>query len=396
MHIIYLAPFDLTLPSGHTSHVLASIRELSRKGHGIVLLAIGFPTDLMKPVKFVHVPSLKIPGLKSVSFGVSSIVMLAKELIRGRTTLFYTRYFKGVSLPLIIARVAGLPSVVEVNADTANERRANRLGYIATRIEENEERFIYYLAGAIIGVTEAVARGISVLEPRARPKVKVVGNGVDTRLYRPLDRTDCVLKHGFHPDRKRIIYAGAFQVWQGVLDLVAAMEIVARHRQDTDLLLVGDGSLRNVIEQRIRAADIQKLVQITSYVPEETVAELVGASDLCVAPYNREAMSHSGSDMDGRGALMRGSPLKLYMYLACGRPVIASHFREAGEYIEANEAGLSVPPENPQELAQAILNLLDNPAKATAMGVRGRQLALDRHDWSRVVDRYLEIANEII
>lgn len=396
LRIVYFAPFDLNCPAGHTSHVLATVEEFSRRGHVVVLFSIGCPANIGRNVQFKKIPVILTVGLQSVSFCISCLVVLLYELLRYKIDLLYTRYQIGLSLPLLIAKAVRLPVVLEVNSDTANERLANKRGYTFSRVEEVEERLIYKLATAIIAVTEAVALRIVGQVSQVERKVKIVSNGVNTRLFRPLDRTTCALKHGLHPDRKRVIFAGAFQVWQGILNLVAAMEIVIRCRQDTDLILVGDGPQRKEIEKAACSAGIEKFIKITGYVPEATVSELVGASDLCAAPYNRMSINQREFNMDERGALMLRSPLKVYMYLACGRPVVASCFRESGEYVEVNEAGFAVPPENPEELARAILALLGDPTKAKAMGERGRQLALDYHDWSKVVDRYLEIAYEIV
>jgi glycosyltransferase involved in cell wall biosynthesis len=391
MRIAYLAPFDLTQLAGHTSHVLATVRQMSAKGHEVTLLARGCPDDVARAVRFVTVPTFDRPGLQSVSFGAAAAAVLAKEVVHRRPDAVYLRYFKSASLPLFIARAARIPGVVEVNADTTNERRANRRGKVATRMEETEERAIYSLCSAIIGVTEAVVRNVARLSPSAIGKATVIENGVDTSVYRPLDRTECSLKHGLDPVRKRVVFTGGFSSWQGTLDLVAAMTAVASKRADADLLLVGDGPLRMDIDSAICAAGLSNRVSITGYVPESAVAELIGASDICVAPYNTGALGDTEKDKLRPGALMRGSPLKIYGYLACGRPVITSHFHEAGEYVEAKGAGLAVRPEEPGELATSSLSLLNDPDRARSMGDRGRQLAEESHDWSRVVDKYLEV-----
>src|SRR5690606_27441366 len=105
---------------------------------------------------------------------------------------------------------------------------------------------------------------------------------------------------------------------------------------------------------------------------EPDIAALhVGAADVCVAPYDRSVLLHAGRSE--YGAAMKGDPLKIYAYMACARPVVASYFREAGARLEQLQAGMAVPPEDPAALAEALCRLLGSPQQLEQMGQRGRQ-----------------------
>jgi len=73
------------------------------------------------------------------------------------------------------------------------------------------------------------------------------------------------------------------------------------------------------------------------------VPEYINASNVCVVPKIPLKSGHS--------------PLKLYEYMACGKPVVASRI-SGFEILEQNNAGILVEPENPEKLAKAILKLL--------------------------------------
>lgn len=76
-------------------------------------------------------------------------------------------------------------------------------------------------------------------------------------------------------------------------------------------------------------------------------------------------------------------PTKLFEYMALGIPVIASGFPLYREIIEGAGCGLTVNnPNDPRELADCIVRLLDNPDEAAAMGERGRQAVRERYQWS--------------
>lgn len=396
LRIVYLAPFDLRLPAGHTSHVLATVKQMTFKDHAVTLISGGCPKDVDEMLHSMAVKITDYSGLKSVSFGFLSAIVLAREIWRSKPNVIYTRYFKSALLPILVARMHGVPVVLEMNSDLANERKANHRGRLGSTLEAFEERALIRLASATVAVTKAIAENIEKVVGHRPSRVSVIGNGVDTKVFTSIKRSECAARHGLNVDRKRIVFTGAFQVWQGALDLLAAMKIVVRRRSDVDLILVGDGPLRQEIERRVEEFGLRDRVWITGYVSEDKVAELISASDVCAAPYNSMAASDSETEPTKYGALMGRSPLKLYSYLACGLPIVSSHFRESGAYIEEVGAGIAVAPGNPEMLAAAILDVLDDPIAARKMGETGYRIAKERHDWSVVVDAYIELIQAVV
>jgi putative colanic acid biosynthesis glycosyltransferase WcaI len=71
-------------------------------------------------------------------------------------------------------------------------------------------------------------------------------------------------------------------------------------------------------------------------------------------------------------------PSKLIDFMAVGRPVVLAAAGEAARLVERSGAGVVVPPEDPEALAEAIRSLAGQPAEARAMGERGRAFATTR------------------
>ncbi len=395
LRIFYVAPFDLRQSAGHASHVTATIRQLAKKGHDVTLLSAGCPEDIARVVRFVSIPIVDRRFVRAASFGIAAAMTLLREFISGRPHVVYSRYFTSVVLSTLLARLFFVPVVLEVNADLSNERRVSNRGYAAGKTERLESWVAFHCASAVIAVTEAIAESIAIIAPRRTSRIHVVENGVDTSIYTPRDRTECATSLSLNLDVERVVFAGAFQLWQGLPDLVAAISILSQRRKNVELLLVGDGPLRTDIEAAIDRLVLNEHVHITGYVSEEAVVNYICASDVCVAPYNIGAASEIENGVCSYGARLRGSPLKVYAYLACARPVVASYFREAGAYIEDEGAGVAVVPGEPKLLADALDRILSNPDEAKKMGARGRKITEHRHDWSAVVDSYLEVLASI-
>lgn len=84
-------------------------------------------------------------------------------------------------------------------------------------------------------------------------------------------------------------------------------------------------------------------------------------------------------------------PVKLFECMAAGIPVIASRFGDSAKFIQEGNCGVLVDPLNPVEVADAIVWLLQHPAEAEAMGMRGRALIREKYNWELESKTLLEV-----
>ncbi|MEX1014416.1 MAG: glycosyltransferase, partial [Candidatus Paceibacterota bacterium] len=88
-------------------------------------------------------------------------------------------------------------------------------------------------------------------------------------------------------------------------------------------------------------------------------------------------------------------PNKLFEYMHAGLPVIASDFPLWREIIEGNNCGLLVNPLNPNEIAEAILWLYNNPDKAREMGRNGQKAVKEKYNWEQEEKKLLQLYETI-
>jgi glycosyltransferase involved in cell wall biosynthesis len=99
------------------------------------------------------------------------------------------------------------------------------------------------------------------------------------------------------------------------------------------------------------------------------------------------ALQYATADLFTLPSRMENFPLVLLEAMASGLPVAATAVGGVPELVVHGETGLLVPPNDPDALADAINDLLDDPEEMEEMGARGRQLVSDHYTWDRVAER---------
>jgi glycosyltransferase involved in cell wall biosynthesis len=371
--------------------VVGAVRELAQRTEGITLFAVSCPHALKAVVEFVPVPCSMKHGLQAVSFGVGCAAVLASRIRQKSLDIVYTRYFRSVLAPITMAKAAGVPVVVEVNSSLVNERRNAGLARWASVFEQLEERAVFSAANGAVAVTRAIELELQRRHPAAKLATAVVENGVDTAVYRPLDRDECRNELGLPLHAQYVLFAGAYQVWQGVLDLLEAFALASVRVPNLQLLMIGDGPERERILALIAKLNLEKRVILCGFQEEKRLARYIACADVCVAPYNTDAVDDAEVDKHRYGARMRGSPLKVLTYMACARPIVTTHLAEAGAYLADRGLGVAVPPEDAGQLADAIVTLLEDAPRAQAMAQRALQVACRDHTWASVATQYLAL-----
>jgi glycosyltransferase involved in cell wall biosynthesis len=151
--------------------------------------------------------------------------------------------------------------------------------------------------------------------------------------------------------------------------LLTAMPRILR-RHSVELRIIGTGPRLEEYAALARTLGIEEQVHFLGFVDPSQMALQYTTADLFTLP-----------------SRMENFPLVLLEAMASGLAVVATDVGGVPELVVHGETGLLVPPNDPDALADAINDLLDDPEEMERMGARGRQLVSDQYTWDRVAER---------
>jgi len=283
----------------------------------------------------------------------------------------------------------GVPHVVTAHSlEPRRPWKAEQLGG-GYRISSWVERTCYESADAVIAVSEAMRTDVLDCYPALDPdRVRVVHNGIDSAAYHPVTEDDALRHYGVDPDRPIVVFVGRVTRQKGVSHLIAA----AHHLDPAAQVVLCAGapdtpeiaaSTRQEVSELAQAREgvvwIQKMLQ-----PAE-VRQLLSHATVFVCPSVYEPLGIVNLEA-----------------MACGTAVVASDVGGIPEVVEDGETGLLVHYDPTDEssfrvdLATAVNELVANPSRARALGVRGRARAVRDFSWEIAATRTVEVYESVL
>jgi glycosyltransferase involved in cell wall biosynthesis len=283
-------------------------------------------------------------------------------------------------------RRLGLPYVLTVSADPFIEKRVvgNQLKGVHGAAAAWAARYTYRAARRIICVSEPARQSLASRWQIPLEKIAVMPNGVDLDLFRPDADPGPVRRRYALENRPVITFVGSFHPWHGLDRLVAAFAGVLKVFPEARLLLVGDGRSRQMVEEQLTRFGIDQQVIITGFVDQEEVPEMLAAADIAVLPYPELPEQ------------LWFSPLKLYEYMAAGKAIVASASGQIVDVIADGHSGVLVPPGDVEQLAAALIALLNQPDRMHRLGNNARRQVESSHSWEQYIERLEAIYRDVL
>jgi len=313
--------------------------------------------------------------LLEIAYNFIILPDLLLALNRHRISFIYERYAFFLFAGALSASLRRVPLLVEVNELSGHERLRRQ---VFTRPARLIERWVFARASAILVVSEFLKREIIKMgiEPR---KIHVVPNAVDVRTFQ-VEAIDGTLRRELGLNGKFALgFVGWFVSWHNLEMLVRCCARIIKQRPQMRLMLVGSGPLRETIEAIAEQQGATELLVFTGSVHHKQIPSYIAVMDACVIPHSNEYRS----------------PIKMFEYMAMGKPVIAPSFEPITSVIEDGKTGIIFAAGDESRLEQAILSLIDQPLLRSRLGQMARQKVFSRYTWDHQARRALEIFEKV-
>jgi glycosyltransferase involved in cell wall biosynthesis len=294
------------------------------------------------------------------------VVPRRPDLAALRPLLIHAHFGRGGALALPLARKLKVPLAVTYHGGDATKETHYRRRCVPTIYQRRLPALLR--EAALIHCVSDHIRDVLLARGFPAAKLRVVRYGIDTDppVAPPADETAPYL-----------LFVGRFVEKKGIAYLLEAMRRRRAAGDNTALVMVGDGPLKD--ELRRQAATLDSVTWPGWETPAEVRSRMRGAVALIVPSITAK----SGDE--------EGLPNVVIEAMAQGTPVIGSRHAGIGEAIADGENGLLVPPGDAAALADAIARLVGDPDQRTRLGAAARRTAVAHFD-AKTQSRLLEDA----
>ena len=232
----------------------------------------------------------------------------------------------------------------------------------------------------MIAVSSGIRDGLVSMYGLPRDRVAVVPNGANISRFHPKDRNSSRIAVRLDRNDFIICFVGSLVAWQGIPTLIAAAERLRTRIPHLRIVMVGGGPDTDALKAQVWQSSVRDICIFAGEVPYEDVPTIIAASDVCVAPFARTR---------------KASPIKVFEYLACGKPVVSSDIDDIGDFLKRSRAGVVIEPGNAEALANGIEWVYNHPEEALELARRGRLAVEQTRSWEETAKKVSAILESI-
>lgn len=363
MKIFYIANSRIPTEKAHGIQIMKMCEAFARAGHTVKLIVpkrISHINDeafdfygMAKSFEIAYLPTMDlirwsglIPKVFSYLQNWSFARSVQTYLDVNQADLLFTRdELTALSLPKnseIILEIHNISRILKSRAS-----RLNKLTKIITITQGLKNELVR------LGYDES--------------RIEVLADGVDLNQFKA---QNLELKT---VDKKSIVYTGNLFEWKGVYVLAEAAKLLPEH----EFQFIG-GSPNEI--EKFKSQEPAKNIQLIGHVPHNQVPGYLAGVDVLVLPNS------------GKSAISKyyTSPLKMFEYMAVGKPIVASDLPSIREVLSESNCIL-VKPDDPAALAEGIRRVLENGELAERISKQARA-DVQQYDWQKRAERILTLA----
>lgn len=219
------------------------------------------------------------------------------------------------------------------------------------------------------------------LSSKASAAMVKIAPGIDTDHFAPQASAEPLRASLGLTDKKVIVSVGRLVHRKGQDSLIAALPEILQSHPSAHILLVGEGPYRKHLEKMVSDLKVDDAITFIGRIQHADLPRYICVGDIFAMP-SRSRLA--GLEVEGLGIVYLEAS-------ACELPVIAGISGGAPDAVLEGETGICVDGTNPSEIARAVISLLDDPLRASAMGKRGREWIYSNWRWEIWAHNFIEL-----
>lgn len=214
-------------------------------------------------------------------------------------------------------------------------------------------------------------------------KTSVLSMGTHTEVLRNIgDRKEIMeelgIKEGFN-----ILFLGRLADKKGVEHLILALRPLLLHRKNINLLIVGDGPLKEKLENLATKLNVNHYVRFEGYKVGNDKLKYFAVADAMVVP----SVVTKGGDTEGL-------PVTIMEGMAAGLPIIATDVGGTRDILENDVNGILIEQRKPDQITQGLIRLMEDGKLRKRLSEEAFKTG-DRYDWKSIGKSYSDLINRI-
>lgn len=307
---------------------------------------------------------------KRFKWDPTALFRLARRIRQYEPLIVHTWLFAGNCYGRLAARWAKAPHVV------ASERCVDRW---KRQYQFALDRRLARWTDSIVVNSQAV-RAFYEQVGIAAAKLRVIPNAIAPlpgEVVEAAGERETVLAElGIAPNQPTLGFIGRLWPQKRVQDLIWATDVLRISGWQVNLLIIGEGPRRPALERFTRSLELNSLVHFLGH--RKDTRRLLSAMDVVALPSTFEGMPNAALEA-----------------MQAGKPVVAARIAGMDEVVVDGSTGVLVEPKRPFAIAQAVHELLSDPAKRERMGRAGQSRVKELFSLDRMIGAYAQLFEEL-
>lgn len=380
--ILIVAPTPFFADRGCHVRILGEARGLIAAGHEVLICTYGLGSDIP------GIPTertVRIPWYRKLSPGPSvhklyiDLLLLWKVLWacrRFQPDIIHAHLHEGIVVGKIASTLFGTLLVADLQGSLTAELLDHKFiptAALPLRIMYWVENKINQMPHQLV-VSSTHTRQLCIDRFGCPPdQITTLIDGVDLDIFSP-QGDDLALRAslGIRPDEKVVAFIGVLTEYQGIDLLLEAIPAVVEQCPNTRFLIMGYPN-EDHYRRRAKELGVEQWTCFTGKMPYDESPHYLSLADVAVSP--------KISDTEANG--------KLFTYMAMGIPSVVFDNPVNREIL--GDLGVYARRKDPQDLARALISVLQDPIRAQHLGAQSRQKAASDYSWLAVGKRLAEL-----